>query len=149
MSYDLADRVRGRDGLFAMGAIAGVATYVLDKPVLQLEAIVADRAMLEHVRREDPLHMVLRKYRVDYLIVSLANVRVELQDGCYLVTQPHSEWAGERTAKMRGEICAEPIEHFHTRKAPNPWSRFPSLQTLVWELRDARWKIPRGGTARD
>jgi hypothetical protein len=43
MSYDLADRMRGRDGLIAMGAIAGVATSVLDRPVLQLEGIVGDR----------------------------------------------------------------------------------------------------------
>lgn len=143
MSHDLAARVRQRDGLFAMGAIAGVATYVLDKPVLQLEGIVADRSMVEHVRREDPLPEVLRKYKADYLIVSLANVRVQARDGCYLVTQPHAEWAGDRTAKMRGEICAEPIEHFYTHRGSNPWSRFPSVQTLVWDLRSARWRDPR------
>ena len=63
MSYDLRDHLQGRDGLFAMGAIAGVATYVLDKPVLQLEGIVSDRAMVQHVADQDPLGDVLHEYR--------------------------------------------------------------------------------------
>jgi hypothetical protein len=139
MSYDLADRLQGREGLFAMGAVAGMATYALDKPVLQLEGIVADRRLVEHIRHEDSLDAVLREYRVNYLIVTLANVRAELVDGCYLITQPNAEWAGERTAKMRGEICAEPVEHFVTPKGANAWSRFPATETLVWDLRGAGW----------
>lgn len=149
MSYNLADHLRGREGLFAMGAIAGVATYVIDKPVFQIEGILADREMVEHVRREDPLESVLREHRVDYLIVSLASVRSERREGCYLVTQPNAEWAGERSAKMRGEICAEPVAHFFTHRATNRWSVFPTIETLVWDVRDARWKNPasRGSTA--
>jgi hypothetical protein len=143
MSYGLAERVRGREGLFAMGAVAGVVTYVLEKPVLQLEGLVADRFMVEHVRREDSLAEVLRKYKADYLVVSLASTRAQRRDGCYLVTQPHPEWAGDRTAKMRGEICVEPIEHFHTTRGVNAWSRFPTLETMVWDLRGARWRSPR------
>jgi len=125
-----------------MGAIAGFATYLLDKPVLQLEGILADRRLLEHVAREDPLEDVLREYRADYLVVSLGTVRAERRDGCYAVTEPNAEWAGERSAKMRGEICAEPIAHFFTQRGPNPWSRFPTLETLVWDLRGARWRRP-------
>ena len=67
-------------------------------------------------------------------------MRSEPHDGCYLVTQPHAEWAGKRTAKMRGEICAEPIEHFFTEQGHSPWSIFPTIETLVWDLRGARWK---------
>jgi hypothetical protein len=140
MSYDLANRVRGRDGLMAMGAIAGVATYVLDQPVLQIEGIVADRRMVDHIRRQDPLGDVLREYRADYLVVTLANVRSERRDGCYVVTQPNAEWAGKRSAKMRGEICAEPVEHFFTPRGRNTWSIFPELETLVWDLREAQWR---------
>ena len=140
MSYDLADHMRGHDGLFAMGAIGGVATYVLDKPVLQVEGIVADGRMVGHIRREHPLGDVLREYNgADYLIVTLAQVRSVLRNGCYLVTQPNAEWAGERSAKMSGEICAEPIKHFFTPAGTNPWSIFPELETLVWDLRDAQW----------
>ena len=140
MSYDLADHMLGRDGLFAMGAMGGVATYVLDKPVLQVEGIVADGRMVDHIRREEPLGDVLREYGADYLIVTLAQVRSVRRNGCYLVTQPNAEWAGERTAKMRGEICAEPIKHFFTPAGKNPWSIFPELETLVWDLRDAQWR---------
>jgi hypothetical protein len=139
MSYQLADQMRGRHGLFAMGAIAGVATYVLDKPVLQIEGLVADRRLVDHLQREDSLGDVLREYQVDYLVVSLAGVRPQRHNGCYLVTQPDAEWAGGRTAKMRGEICAEPIAHFSTRGGAHPWSVLPALETLVWDLHGARW----------
>jgi hypothetical protein len=139
MTYELGDRMLDRDGLIAMGAIAGYVTYMIDRPVLQLEAVVSDPGMLEHLRREDPLEEVLRKYNADYLVVSLASERSQPDDGCYVVTQPHAEWAGERSAKMRGRICSEPIEHFFTERGPHPWSRFPALETLVWDLRSARW----------
>lgn len=140
MSYDLKDHLKGRHGLFAMGAIAGIATFVLDEPVLQLEGIVSDRQMVDHVRQEHDLGDVLREYGADYLIVSLASVRAQPRDGCYLVTQPHDEWAGTRTAKMRGEICSEPVEHFFTPSGSSPWAIFPTIETLVWDLHDARWK---------
>jgi hypothetical protein len=140
MSYELTDQMRGREGLFAMGAIAGVAAYVLDKPVLQAEGLLSDRRLVDHVQREDSLGEVLREYQVDYLVVSLATIRSERRNGCYLVTQPNAEWAGKRTAKMRGEICAEPIAHFLTVGGAHPWSVFPALETLVWDLRGARWR---------
>ena len=144
MSFDLADRLRNRQGLFAMGAIAGMTRHVMDKPVLQIEGIVADRRMVEHVRRQDPLADVLAEYQADYLIVSLAGVPAERHDGCFLVTQPHAEWAGFRTAKMRGEICSEPIVHFFTERGSSPWSNFPTTETFVWDLRQSRWRNPDG-----
>jgi hypothetical protein len=144
MSHELARRLERRSGLFAMGAIGGVVTYVLDKPVLQVEGIVADQRMVEHVRREDPLPDVLREYGADYLIVSLRSVRSARKDGCYAVTQPNAEWAGTRSAKMSGDICAEPIEHFFTPAGSNSWSTFGELETLVWDLRSANWGAPTG-----
>ena len=71
-SYDIADRMRGRQGIYAMGAIAGVVGYVMDHPLVQLEGIMADRRMVDHVRNESPLEDVLRENNVDYLIVSFA-----------------------------------------------------------------------------
>jgi hypothetical protein len=142
MSFDLADRLQDRHGLFAMGAIAGMAAYLMDKPVLQIEGIMADRPMVEHVRHQDALGDVLAEYHADYLIVSLAKVRAVPKDGCYLVTQPEAEWAGRRTAKMSGEICGEPIEHFFTEQGSSAWAAFPTLETLVWDLRQVRWRHP-------
>jgi hypothetical protein len=147
MSYTLADQMHGREGLLAMGAVSGIAAYVLDKPVLQLEGIVGDSRFIEHVRNQDSLGSVLQEYHADYLIVSLANVRAESRHGCYLVTQPNADWAGPRTAKMSGEICAEPILHFFTPHGPNPWSNFPTMETLVWDLRGARWRTPTDQSA--
>jgi hypothetical protein len=141
-SADLADRVRDRNGVYSMGAIAGVATYMMDKPVVQLEGLVADRAMVEHVRRQDPLEQVLRDYGVDYLVVSLAYEELTKHDGCYLVTQPNPKWAGPRVATMRGEICSEPVEHFFTPAGGNSWSVFPRIETLVFDVRHSQWRQP-------
>ena len=135
MSYDLERHLRGKQGLFSMGAIAGIATYVIDKPVFQLEGLMSDKRLIDHVRREDSLPAVLDENDVDYLIVSLAYDALEKRDGCYIVTQPNHVWAGKRTAKMRGPICSEPVEHFVTAQGTNPWSIFPDLDTYVFDVR--------------
>jgi len=141
--YDIADRMRGREGVYAMGAIAGVVGYVMDRPLVQLEGIMADRKMVDHVRKESPLEDVLHENNVDYLIVSFAWKRVREEHGCYEITQPHPEWAGPRTAKMRGEICSPPVERFVTPAGTKPWSMFPEIETLVWNVRDAHWRARR------
>lgn len=140
MSFQLRNALEQRPGRVAMGAIAGVAAYVVDRPFLQLEGIVGDRRMLEHIRRQDSLPAVLQEFGADYLVVTLATTRAHPRDGCYLITQPHAEWAGDRTSKLRGEICASPVVRFLTPPGPHSWSVFPELETLVWDLRTARWK---------
>jgi hypothetical protein len=139
MSKELATRLQDREGVFGMGAIAGFAVYELHKPMVQLEGLVADRAMVEHIRHEDDLGPVLREYHVDYLVVSLHSARLEKRGGCYEVTQPNAEWSGNRVARMSGAICAEPIVHFLTRLPARPWSIFSSLDTYVFDLRGAEW----------
>ncbi|HSP18742.1 MAG TPA: hypothetical protein VLQ79_04460 [Myxococcaceae bacterium] len=140
MSVELADRMRDRTGVFAMGAIGGFATYLLQKPVVQLEGLVADRAMVEHVRQQRELGAVLREYRVDYLIVSLHRAVLEQEDGCYRIMQPNAEWSGERVARMGGHLCTEPVAHFWTRLPVRPWSSFSTLETYVFDVRGARWR---------
>jgi hypothetical protein len=142
MSIELADRVRDRRGVFGMGAVGGFATYQVGQPFVQLEGLVADRAMVEHIRNEDDLGAVLAAYHVDYLVVSFYQLGMEKRDGCYVVTEPHVEWAGERAAKMRGEICDEPVIHFPTNLHRNPWSVFSTLDTYVFDVRNARWRRP-------
>ena len=99
--------------------------------------------MVDHVRDESPLEDVLRENNVDYLIVSFAATRVKEEGGCYEITQPDPEWAGRRTAKMRGEICSPPTERFVTPAGTHTWSVFPAIETLIWNVRDARWKARR------
>ena len=140
MSVELAEHMQGREGTFAMGAIGGFATYLLGKPVVQLEGLVGDRAMVEHIGREDDVGDVLRDYGVDYLIVSLYRATIDAGPGCYEITQPNAEWSGKRVHRMRGTLCAEPIAHFETRLPKNPWSMFSRLDTYVFDVRGARWK---------
>jgi hypothetical protein len=141
MSDELGVRMRNKDGVVAMGAVAGVATYVLDRPVLQLEGIVGDQALLDHIRRQAPLGSVLKEYGARYLVVTLAGDSLERRSNCYVISQPHAEWAGERSAKMQGLLCAEPIEHFFTAAGGRPWSRFSTVETYVWDLHNAAWKM--------
>jgi hypothetical protein len=140
MSVELADRMHDRPGVYSMGAISGYVSYLLGHPVVQLEGLVADRAMGEHLRRQDFLGDVLRAYRVDYLVVSVHQVPLEKRDGCYRVTQPSVEWSGARVARMSGDLCAEPVEHFFIRAPARPWSVFSTLETFVFDVRKARWR---------
>ena len=110
--------------------------YLLQKPLVQLEGIVSDRSMVEHIRREDDLAEVFKQYHVDYLIVTLHRARLEKRGDCYFVTQPHAEWSGTRVAKTRGEICSEPIVYLPTRAPTHSWSEFSSLDTYVFDVRN-------------
>jgi hypothetical protein len=139
-ALELADRMRERKGVFAMGSAGALAAYVMHEPFVQLEALVSDRAMLEHIRHEDDLGAVLREYNVDYLVVSLYAAKMEKHDGCYVITQPHAEWAGKRVAKMHGDICEEPIVTLAIRSPERPWSVFSKLDTFVFDLRNAKWR---------
>jgi hypothetical protein len=140
MSVELADRMRDLHGVYSMGAVSGFVTYLLHQPVVQLEGLVADRAMSEHIGRQDFLGDVLRTYRVDYLVVTVYRATLEKHDGCYRVTQPNAEWSGERVARMSGDLCEEPVDHFFTRAPAHPWSIFTTLETYVFDVRNAHWR---------
>jgi polyhydroxybutyrate depolymerase len=140
LSVDVAQVMRGRHGVYGMGAVAGFVTYELGEPVVQLEGLVADRAMVEHIRAEDDLGRVLAAYHVDYLVLSLQRATLEKRDGCYVITQPNAEWSGRRVARMRAALCAEPIAHVPTRLREQWWSIFPRFDTYVFDLRGAVWR---------
>ena len=139
MSYELAERTKDYPGLFAMGAIAGLARVAMDRPVLQIEGIISDKAMVEHVRRQEPLGDVLHAHHADYLIASYAGKHPPTINDCVFVTQPDEQWAGNRTAKMSGWICGTPAEHFFTEPGGHSYSMFPRLETFVWDLRSSHW----------
>jgi hypothetical protein len=137
MSVELADRMHEHHGVYSMGAVSGFVTYLLHEPVVQLEGLVADRAMSDHIGRQDFLGDVLRTYRVDYLVVTVYRATLEKHDGCYRVTQPNAEWSGERVARMSGDLCEEPVDHFFTRAPAHPWSIFHHPRTYVFDVRNA------------
>ncbi len=90
-----------------MGDRAGLTAYLLKRPLIQLEGLVADGRMLEHIQREDPLEAVLDEYRVDYLIVSVYRP-LEERAGCFVVQQPSPAQAGAHALRMEGRLCGEP-----------------------------------------
>jgi hypothetical protein len=140
MSMDLSQHMKGHDGVLAMGAMSGFASNMMQRPVVQLEGLVSDRAMVEHIRREDDLGEVLREYHVDYLVVSLHDATMSPHEGCYTVTQPNAEWSGPRVHRMSVDVCGEPVTHFRTQSPERPWSQISRLDTYVFDLRNATFR---------
>jgi hypothetical protein len=146
MSVDLSRHMKGYNGVLAMGAMSGFASNMTQRPFVQLEGLVADRAMVEHIRREDDLGEVLREYHVDYLVVSLHDATMKPHDGCYTVTQPNAEWSGSRVHRMAVDVCGEPVTHFQTDAPEHSWSKISRLDTYVFDLRNATFrKTARAG----
>jgi hypothetical protein len=140
MGFELTERLRGFEGRFGMGDKAAGVAFILGRPIVQLEGLVADEAMLDHVRREESLDRFIAEYGIDYLIVSLGNTRLERRNGCYVVTHPNIDQSGPASYKSRTLICAEPIIHFETPHGRHRWSRWRGLETYVFDLRGERRK---------
>jgi hypothetical protein len=108
----LAEFAREHPGRYGMGDHAGLATYMLGQPVLQLEGLVGDGNLIEHIRREDDLYTVLCLYDIDYLIVSSYYPLAD-SAGCYHVAVPTVKPAGERSLKMKGDFCTQPMLYYN------------------------------------
>jgi hypothetical protein len=98
----LAAFERTHPGRYAMGDAAGVPGFLMQRPPLQLEGLVGDYALLEHIRRRDPLNTVLREYGVDYFIDRGPD---DLHGQCRTVTVPGAKQAGADSPKMAGTFC--------------------------------------------
>lgn len=99
----LAAFARTHPGRYAMGDRAGLTAYFLGQPLVQLEGIVGDRALVERIRRRAPLEEVLAGYHVDYLIAS--SWYPLPRDGDRLVvTIPDALQAGTRSPSMTGRF---------------------------------------------
>ena len=61
---------RAKGGRYAMGDRAGLTASIIERPVTQLEGLMADIHLLTCISAEKDLQVVLREYDVDYLIVS-------------------------------------------------------------------------------
>ncbi len=107
----IAAFVREHPGKYAMGDRAGLVTWMIEQPVLQLEGLVEDRAFLEHIRREESLNSVLDSYDVDYLIASVYEP-FEQVNGAWRVVTPHPLQAGDRSLRMEGLFPDDPVFTF-------------------------------------
>ncbi|HEY1536645.1 MAG TPA: hypothetical protein VGF76_21640 [Polyangiaceae bacterium] len=137
MARRVAEGLRHREGRIAMGDKAGISTFILNRPVVQLEGLVADNALLNHIKHQDSLNAVLADYGVDYLVVSAAETRPQRHDGCYDVVAPNPNQAGSSPA-MTGRFCSEPLMHFETPESPHSWWHSLALETFVFDVRKER-----------
>jgi hypothetical protein len=128
--------MRDRPGVYAMGDKAGSVSYLLERPIVQLEGLVSDRAMTERIRTQQPLERVLRDYGVDYLIVSAWDVPLSREGGCYSVWEPDVIQAGARSPKMHGSLCTAPLFYYQVPRGPHPWSLYNyPIYTYVFDVR--------------
>jgi hypothetical protein len=95
---------RNHPGRYAMGDRAGLTALLVGQPLLQLEGLVADRGLLDLIRKQRSLSEVLATYRVDYLVEAMPTV--ELSAGrCQHLTEPKEAEAGARSPKLSGTFC--------------------------------------------
>lgn len=94
------------NGIFAMGDASGTAAYLTDRPLIQLEGLVMDRAYLENIRQLRNLNSVLADYGVRYYV----SPNPILTDGCYHTIEPAE--AGRDAPHMQGTFCMKPIAAF-------------------------------------
>jgi hypothetical protein len=96
-------------GLYAMGDRAGLTAYLIDKPTLQLEGLIADYRMYEHIKHQDDLASVLREYNVKYLIETADKNGLPHTGNIYEIEEPHTGQAGNLSPKMKGRIEGPPV----------------------------------------
>jgi hypothetical protein len=88
-----------------------MAAFFMRSPVVQLEGIIADAAMVRAIARERPLAEVLAENHVTYFVQSGTD-RLERAGGAYHVRCPNPEQAGAYARALRGTFTAEPAFAF-------------------------------------
>lgn len=99
----IAEFASKHEGYYAMGDRAGLTAFLAPQGFLQLEGLVADRELLEAIRRERPLREVLEQRGVDYLVETVPIQQVAGR--CLDVAEPKAGQAGNLSPKMRGVFC--------------------------------------------
>jgi hypothetical protein len=90
-------------GLYSMGDTAGLPSYLIPAPLLQLEGLMADKPFVDRIRRQEPLLQALDELGVDYYVT----VRPQPNRDCYDVREPY--WAGARSPAMQARLCIHPV----------------------------------------
>lgn len=106
LAQDFKNFASWHPGRYAIGDLAGLAAYLVESPVVQLEGLVGDRALLERIKRADDLRIVLRDLEVDYYVVFGV---LERDGACYEVSEPKSAQAGQESPRMTTRFCAPPV----------------------------------------
>jgi hypothetical protein len=106
LARDFANFASLHPGRYAIGDLAGLAAYLVDSPVVQLEGLVGGRALLARIKRGDDLRIVLRDLEVDYYVVFGV---LERDGACYDVSEPKAAQAGQASPRMTTRFCASPV----------------------------------------
>lgn len=109
----LSEWAKTHPGRYAMGDRAGYVGFLLGHPVVHLEGLVGDVNMLGYLRSEADLKEVFDHYKVDYYVRSIRPEGKPGPDGCYEAIEPWNI-QGNRTKRMHGQLCAEPVLRFKT-----------------------------------
>jgi hypothetical protein len=95
-------------GRYAMGDRSGVTAFLIKQPVLQVEGIVGDRAMLAAIAAKTDLRKLLAANHVDYYV----SVRMEHDGSCWDSVEPKLGQAGPLSPTMQGRFCSDPVFTF-------------------------------------
>jgi hypothetical protein len=101
----LAGFAAAHPGRYAMGDRAGAFAFLSDQPVVQLEGLVGDAALLESIRARRPLLDALAARGVDYYV----GTSMPREAGCWRGQEPHVSQAGLRAPRMEGLLCRPPV----------------------------------------
>lgn len=92
--------------IFAIGDMGGKISYLLDKPVIQLEGLVSGRKMIRNINDEKNLCTVLRENSVDVYFAS----KIWKINNFYIINEPSIE--SKNIKRMKGKIIGEPEKVF-------------------------------------
>lgn len=112
----LAEFGHAHTGYYAMGDRAGLTAWLLGRPVIQMEGLVADRYMLQAIARQADLIEVLWHYQVDYYIATQG----DWERGCYLTSEPKLPQSGPNSPRMIGRFCDQPVFSVDDGQPPGP-----------------------------
>jgi hypothetical protein len=123
-AFALREFAAAHPGRYGIGDAAGMGSYLMPMPVLQLEGLVGDKAFLDRIRRQEPLLQALDELGVDYYVT----VRPQPNGDCYDVREPAQ--AGPHSPVMRAHLCMQPVEDIRPAGDPH--------HALIFDLRQLR-----------
>jgi hypothetical protein len=121
-AYRLAAFAAENPGRYAMGDRAGSFSFLTDQPVVQMEGLVGDTALLAAIRGRRSLLGELAARNVDYYV----GTAMPREDGCWVANEPRSDQAGKRSPRMSDLICREPVFSYVGRDG---------VESLIFDLR--------------
>ncbi|HEY3875096.1 MAG TPA: hypothetical protein VGM92_06440 [Candidatus Kapabacteria bacterium] len=96
-------------GRYAMGDRAGLTAYLTHQPILQLEGLAADQAVIDSISARAHLLNVLRKYGVRYYIVSYPLREFKEKNDVWTLFEPHKQQVQPWAPTMDGSFFAPEV----------------------------------------